>query len=96
MYEDKTVAQILYSQQASRNFTLRTVSQTSLRDARLAAMPRRTAELSVKCSQQYAQDAAVRQKFLLSPAMTDLFTAASALQRETSAEFINNTNRFGF
>ena len=92
----RTEVQISYSQQANRNSTLRTVSQTSLRDVRLAVTLRRTAELSVRCSQLYAQDAAVRLRFLSSPVMTDLFTAASALLRETSAKFISNTNRFGF
>ena len=101
MYEDKTLKckdcgadfvftageQEFYAQNGFTNEPKRCKACVTLR---------RTAELSVKCSQLYAQAAAVRLRFPSSPVMTDPFTAASASLRETSTKFIGNTNRFGF
>ena len=90
MYEDKT----LKCKDCGADFVFTAGEQEFY--ARLAVTLRRTAELSVKCSQLYAQAAAVRLRFPSSPVMTDPFTAASASLRETSTKFIGNTNRFGF
>jgi hypothetical protein len=61
---------------------LRKASPMSPRDAKLAEMQEsRQAELKDRLSQLYVQLVVKRLLFLSSPVRTDLYTAASALQR---------------
>jgi hypothetical protein len=61
---------------------LKEASRTSPRDARAAVTQERTLHVPQEnFSQQHVQNAAVKQKFLSSPATTDLYIAAHATQQ---------------
>jgi len=69
-----------FSPLVSRNSTLKKVSRTSHRDAKLAEMlAKLTKKLREKCSQLFALAAAKKQKFLSDQEKIAQFTAASAL-----------------
>ena len=70
----------MFSPLVSRNSTLKKVSRTSHRDAKLAEMlAKLTKKLREKCSQLFALAAAKKQKFLSDQEKIAQFTAASAL-----------------
>ena len=87
MYEDKTLickecGQEFVFSQVSRNSTQSAVSRTSPSAARHAAtLARMQLVVPVSSSPQFAQLAAARQRFPLSPSPTVPYIAASALQR---------------
>lgn len=61
---------------------LKKASRTSLRDVRIAELQRKhLSEKTEKCILLFALNVAVKQRFLSSPRMTDLFTAVNALQK---------------
>ena len=75
-----------YSQQVSRNSMQRRASRTNPRDARHAATREKMQVVNPeKCSQQHVLTAEKKLRFLSSPAMTDLYTAASALLQWSSS-----------
>jgi hypothetical protein len=84
MYEDKTLvckecgAEFVFT--AGENSTLKKVSRTNHRDAKLAEMlAKLTKKLREKCSQLFALAVAKKQKFLSDQEKIAQFTAANAL-----------------
>ena len=72
----------LFSPQVSRSFTQRKALKTSPNAAKPAAMPENNLpKLPKRCLTQYVLPAAPPARFLSDPVRTDLYTAASALQK---------------